>query len=104
MKSNIFRYNLIFNVNMKKKLLKEIIGFGFVGILNTLVCQVVYMICVALGMHYVPANVIGLIISVFHAYLWQTKLVFKEDEILKNVYGGRCCLKPLPLIRLRDLF
>lgn len=84
---------MIFNFYMKKKLLKQIIGFGLVGVLNTLVCQVVYMICVALGMHYVPANVIGFIISVFHAYLWQTKLIFKEDENLEKRVWWQVLLK-----------
>lgn len=78
---------------MKNRLLKQIVSFGLVGVLNTLVSQIVYMICVALGMHYIAANVIGFIISVFHAYLWQTKVVFKEDESLEKRVWWKVLLK-----------
>lgn len=78
---------------MKRKLLKEIVGFGLVGILNTIVSQIVYMICVGVGIHYIAANVIGFIVSVFHAYLWQTKLVFKEDESLEKRVWWQVLLK-----------
>lgn len=68
---------------MKEKIkafLNQFIKFGFVGVLNTLCSQIVYMAAVALGMHYLAASVLGFIISVFHAYLWQNKFVFKEDK------------------------
>lgn len=78
---------------MKNNLIKQIVSFGLVGILNTIVSQIVYMICVGVGMHYIAANVIGFIISVFHAYLWQTKLVFKEDESLEKRVWWQVLLK-----------
>lgn len=78
---------------MKNNLIKQIVSFGLVGILNTIVSQIVYMICVGVGLHYIAANVIGFIISVFHAYLWQTKLVFKEDENLEKRVWWQVLLK-----------
>lgn len=78
---------------MKNNLIKQIVSFGLVGILNTIVSQIVYMICVGVGIHYIAANVIGFIVSVFHAYLWQTKLVFKEDESLEKRVWWQVLLK-----------
>lgn len=78
---------------MKNNLIKQIVSFGLVGILNTIVSQIVYMICVGIGIHYIAANVIGFIVSVFHAYLWQTKLVFKEDESLEKRVWWQVLLK-----------
>lgn len=89
---------------MKSKLLKQIISFGIVGVLNTLVSQVIYMICVALGLHYLAASVIAFIISVLHAYLWQTKIVFKEDESLEKRVWWKVLLKTYAAYAFTGLF
>lgn len=89
---------------MKSRLLKQIVSFGIVGVLNTLVNQVVYMICVALGMHYLAASIIGFIISVLHAYLWQTKVVFKEDESLEKRVWWQVLLKTYAAYAFTGLF
>ena len=89
---------------MKNKLLKQIISFGLVGVLNTLVNQVVYMICVGLGMHYLGASIAGFLISVLHAYLWQTKLVFKEDENLEKRVWWQVLLKTYAAYAFTGLF
>lgn len=89
---------------MKNNLIKQIVSFGLVGILNTIVSQIVYMICVGVGMHYIAANVIGFIISVFHAYLWQTKLVFKEDESLEKRVWWQVLLKTYAAYAFTGLF
>lgn len=89
---------------MKNKLLKQIVSFGLVGVLNTLVNQVVFMICIGLGMHYIGANIMGFIISVLHAYLWQTKLVFKEDESLEKRVWWQVLLKTYAAYAFTGLF
>lgn len=65
-----------------KKTLIQFIKFGLVGVLNTVVNYVVYALAIAFfgSDYYILASVLGFIISVFHAYLWQVKLVFKEEE------------------------
>lgn len=65
---------------MKNRSFVQFIKFGLVGVSNTLVSQVVYMVCIALGLHYIAANIIAFIISVLNAFFWQTRFVFKEDE------------------------
>lgn len=62
------------------KSLKELIKFGMVGILNTIVSNVVYILVVNLGAHYLVASVMGFLISVLNAYFWQSHFVFKEKE------------------------
>lgn len=59
----------------------QFIKFGLVGISNTVVSYVTYSVC-----YYVfhtnahVANIMGFIISVLNAYLWQSRFVFKESE------------------------
>lgn len=64
----------------EKKGLWQFIKFGLVGLSNTLVSQVIYMICTAVGLHYILASVIAFALSVLHAFYWQNRFVFKEDE------------------------
>lgn len=79
----------------KKKLFIQFIKFGLVGVLNTLVNYVVYALVIyIMGMdYYILANVLGFLISVLHAYAWQTKLVFKEDENAQHRVWWQVLLK-----------
>lgn len=58
----------------------QFIKFGLVGVSNTVVNYVVYLIFVSLGVQYLIANTIGFIVSVLNAYFWGSRFVFKEDE------------------------
>lgn len=62
--------------------LYQFIKFGVVGLSNTLISYATYLICVAMGLHYIVANMIGFIISVLNSFYWNNKYVFKcqNDE------------------------
>lgn len=70
------------NVKKQNKLggLWQFIKFGMVGVMNTIVNYTVYSICYYVfhaNVH--VANVMGFIISVFTAFLLQSRFVFKES-------------------------
>lgn len=57
----------------------QFIKFGLVGLLNNLICYLMYMILVAIGTHYILANIIGFSISVFNLCYWNNKYVFATE-------------------------
>jgi len=64
-----------------KELILQIIKFGIVGVINTIVSYVVYNFCYyVLGWPYHFCNLAGFIISVLNAWFLQSKFVFKESE------------------------
>ena len=62
-----------------KKIL-QFIKFVLVGVSNTFISEIIYVILVFLGMHYAPATFIGFSISVLNAYYWGNRYVFKAQE------------------------
>ena len=78
---------------MNKSSLIQFIKFGIVGVSNTLVNYLVYVIFVALGVHYVIANALGFIISVLNAYFWGSRFVFKEDKTKEKRVWWKVLLK-----------
>ena len=78
---------------MKKESVKQFMKFGLVGVSNTVISQVVYMVCVALGAHYIAAGIIAFVTSVLNAYILQNIFVFKQDETLKKRKWWQVLLK-----------
>lgn len=78
---------------MKKSSVIQFIKFGLVGVSNTLVNYLVYVIFVALGAHYAVANLFGFLISVLNAYFWGSRFVFKEDETKEKRIWWQVLLK-----------
>ncbi len=78
---------------MKKKNIMQFIAFGVVGLSNTLVSQVVFMVCIAFGWHYIPSNAAAFILSVLNAYFWQSRFVFKADRSLERRVWWKTLLK-----------
>lgn len=78
---------------MKKSAVIQFIKFGLVGVSNTLVNYLVYVIFVALGAHYAVANLFGFLISVLNAYFWGSRFVFKEDETKEKRIWWQVLLK-----------
>lgn len=78
---------------MKKKNIWQFLKFALVGVSNTAVNYLVYIILIALGAHYVVANIFGFLISVLNAYFWGSRFVFKEDETKEKRIWWQVLLK-----------
>lgn len=63
----------------------QFIKFGIVGLSNTIISIGVYEVCLYLGMHYLPADALGLVISVVNAYYWNNRVVFGDGQ--KKPFG-----------------
>ncbi|WP_397356482.1 GtrA family protein [Oscillibacter sp.] len=85
--------------------------FGLVGISNVLVALCIYYLFLYFGTHYILANTIGYIVSVFNSYLWNSKFVFKHDhrqkmnKLIKTylAYGVTYCINSICLWLLVDI-
>ena len=78
---------------MKKGSIIQFIKFGIVGVSNTLVNYIVYVIFISLGAHYVVANTFGFVISILNEYFWGSRFVFKEDETKEKRVWWKVFLK-----------
>lgn len=58
----------------------QFIKFGLVGILNTLISYVVYLVGITFGMHYLAASITGFIVSVINSFYWNNRYVFTIRE------------------------
>lgn len=56
----------------------QFIKFGFVGVSNTFISYITYIICITLGLHYLMGSILGFAISVLNSYFWNSKYVFKD--------------------------
>lgn len=66
------------------KNVKQFFKFGLVGLSNTLISEAVYAVIVCLKGHYLAASTAGFVLSIFNAYYWNNRYVFKEDENLEK--------------------
>ena len=76
-----------------EKLIKQFIKFGCVGVSNTIISYVVYLIGIKIGLHYLIASISGFFLSVVNAYYWNSKYVFKSQEL--NIPQYKVFLKTL---------
>ena len=60
--------------------IKQFFGFAIVGASNMLISYCVYAILVLLHINYVVANLIGYVVSIFNAYYWNNRVVFKKKK------------------------
>lgn len=58
----------------------QFVRFGLVGVSNTLISYVTYLVFLGVGCHYLAASVLGFVVSVTNSYYWNNKYVFKEGE------------------------
>lgn len=85
MTENIIRLVLtkIMRIDLQEEAFQKIcqfIKFGVVGISNTLISYVVYVVFVAAGIHYLIGSVAGFCMSVVNAYYWNSKYVFATEN------------------------
>ena len=53
------------------------IKFGLVGVLNTLINWVLFILMNSMGVYYILSNIIAYSISTLNSYIWNSKWVFK---------------------------
>lgn len=63
-----------------EKTMIQFIKFGIVGVSNTLISYVMYMIGIGLGFHYLLANFLAFTVSVINSFYWNNRYVFKKGE------------------------
>lgn len=64
----------------------QFIKFGIVGLSNTLISYIVYLVGVRFGMHYLLASVLGFVISVLNSFYWNNKYVFQKGDEERNLW------------------
>lgn len=57
----------------------QFLKFGLVGVSNTIISEVIYIVIVLFRGNYAVASLLGFVISVLNAYYWNNKFVFKEN-------------------------
>ncbi len=75
------------------KNVKQFLKFGLVGLSNTLISELVYAVIVCLKGHYLLASVTGFVLSIFNAYYWNNRYVFKEDNSLEKRVWWKVLIK-----------
>lgn len=61
-------------------IMKKILKFGLVGILNTLITFISYAVFVTFGINYLIANCVSYFIGVINSYYWNKNWVFKSTS------------------------
>lgn len=63
-----------------KNTLIQFVKFGIVGISNTLIGLGIYYLLLWLGANYLVCNALSWVVSVFNAFYWNNKYVFKNKS------------------------
>ena len=59
--------------------LSRFIKFGLVGVLNTIINWILFILLNNMGVYYIISNIIAYSISTLNSYLWNSKWVFKYN-------------------------
>lgn len=82
---NLLKKMKNFNMQVTFSEYNQFLKFGIVGISNTLVGLMVYYILIYFNINYNIANTLGFIVSVFNAYYWNNRYVFKKERKKSNI-------------------
>ena len=66
----------------QKRTFIQFIKFGIVGLSNTAIGLGTYYLFLFLDFHYMIANILSWVISVFNAFYWNNRYVFKNSTAL----------------------
>lgn len=60
----------------------QFVKFGVVGLSNTLISYVSYLVFLKIGLYYLAASILSFVVSVTNSFYWNNKYVFavKDDE------------------------
>ena len=70
----------------KRQTFKEFLQFGFVGVSNTIISYLLYVVTLLLvsksgvKFDYIIANIVSWLLSVLWSFYWNNKFVFKKEE------------------------
>ena len=70
----------------KRKTFKEFLQFGLVGVSNTIISYLLYVVTLLLvsksgvKFDYIIANIVSWLLSVLWSFYWNNKFVFKKEE------------------------
>lgn len=71
--------------------LMQFFKFGIVGLSNTIISYVVYLIGVFFGLHYLLASILGFVISILNSFYWNNQYVFKTNANEKRSLISSFC-------------
>lgn len=58
----------------------QFVQFGLVGVSNTLISYITYLIGIRIGIYYLIASILGFVISVLNSFYWNNRYVFKVER------------------------
>lgn len=64
----------------------QFIKFALVGISNTLISYIIYIILIKFHVHYLAASIAGFFVSVINAYYWNNRYVFQAGKNEKRTW------------------
>lgn len=65
---------------------KRFLKFAIVGVSNTAISFLVYVVLVKLSLYYILASIISYIAGILNSYILNTAFVFKEKKTKKNLF------------------
>lgn len=65
---------------------KRFLKFAIVGVSNTALSFLVYVVLVKLSLYYILASIISYIAGILNSYILNTAFVFKEKKTKKNLF------------------
>lgn len=74
-----------FNIKNFYNIYMQFLKFGIVGVFNTFISVMIYYVLIYFEVNYIIANTLGFVASVFNAYYWNNRYVFKSEKEKINV-------------------
>ena len=73
----------VLNMRFVNDNLFRFVKFGLVGVLNTAINWIIFILLNSLGIYYIISNIIAYTLSTINSYMWNSKWVFKYEG--KNI-------------------